>query len=79
MKGKGRRVAGNPSEGEGQQRSESRMKAVRDLTVFLCGTIGFVHEVFFTDTDRPFLLILTASMMGLPAAFRLDEFRRTGK
>lgn len=55
------------------------MKAVRDLTVFLCGTIGFVHEVFFTDTDRPFLLILTASMMGLPAAFRLDEFRRTGK
>lgn len=60
-----------------QPRSVS--KALRDVAIFVGGAVGFVHEVFFTTADRPFILILSASMMGLPAAIRLDEFRRTGK
>lgn len=62
-----------------QRKTESRFKALRDLAIFTAGLAGFIHEVFYTAADRPFLLILTASMMGLPTAIRLDEFRRTGK
>lgn len=62
-----------------KRKSAGRFKALRDVAIFTAGVIGFLHEVFYTVEDRPFLLILTASMMGLPTAIRLDEFRRTGK
>lgn len=56
----------------------SRGKITRDLLLFLIGLGGVVHEVFFSTTDRPFLLILLGSLVGLPAMIRLDEFRKSG-
>lgn len=61
------------------QRNRERVKAARDVAIFTVGCVGFLHEVFYTDLDRPVILVLTASMMGLPTAIRLDELRRTGK
>ena len=48
----------------------------RDLTLFVGGLAGVIHETVFTDLERPALLILFAAMMGLPAFLRSDERTR---
>jgi len=45
-------------------------RIVRDAVLFLAGLLGVIHEAFFTDFDRPGLLVLFAAMMGLPAFLR---------
>jgi hypothetical protein len=41
--------------------------------IFGTGIIGIIHEIFFSTSDRPTLLILFAAMIGLPAFLRIDE------
>jgi len=52
------------------------IKALRDGLIFSAGLAGFAHEVVLGTSERPFLLIMCAAMMGLPALVRLDEWRR---
>lgn len=58
-----------------RRRFRFRFRLTRDLTIFLVGLGGIVHETLFTHEDRPTLLILFAAMIGLPAFLRLDEKR----
>ncbi len=50
--------------------SPNQWRLVRDLTLFLVGLGGVIHETYFTAFDRPGLLVLFAAMMGLPAFLR---------
>lgn len=40
---------------------------VRNVTLFVCGLLGVLHETLWANGDRPTLLLLFAAMMGLPA------------
>jgi hypothetical protein len=50
-----------------------RRKLTRDGVVFAIGVVGIIHEIFFSTTDRPTLIILFAAMIGLPAFLHIDE------
>jgi predicted membrane channel-forming protein YqfA (hemolysin III family) len=41
--------------------------------IFGIGIIGILHEIFWSTSDRPTLIILFAAMIGLPAFLRIDE------
>jgi hypothetical protein len=43
---------------------------IRDGALFGVGLLGVIHETYWTDFDRPGLLVLFAAMMGLPAFLR---------
>lgn len=45
----------------------------RDAVLFLAGLVGIAHETVIADADRPTLLFLFATMVGLPAFLRNDE------
>jgi hypothetical protein len=49
------------------------LKLSRDVVIFGIGIIGIVHEIFWSSSDRPTILILFAAMIGLPAFLRIDE------
>lgn len=51
-------------------------KAFRDVLLFLSGLSGVFYETVFVRADRPDLLLLFASMVGLPAFLRTDENRK---
>lgn len=53
-------------------------KQARDLVIFLAGLGGFLHELIWGESERPFLLLMCAAMMGLPGLLALDEWRRGG-
>lgn len=44
-----------------------RWPLFRDVTLFIGGILGAIHETLLTTSERPTLLILFAAMMGLPA------------
>lgn len=48
-------------------------KIARDLTMFLAGLAGFVHEVAVTDGERPTLLLACLALMGVPFFLNRDE------
>jgi hypothetical protein len=48
-------------------------KPTRDLILFLTGVGGVLHETLRTSAERPTLLILYASMMGLPVFLSRDK------
>lgn len=50
---------------------------VRDALLLLGGMGGVYHETVFNDGQRPALLAVYVSMMGLTALLRLDERRWT--
>lgn len=50
-----------------------RGKALRDWLIFTAGMLGIVYETVVEKADRPTLIILFASMVGLPAFLRGDE------
>ena len=56
-------------EPEGPRKFEERWPFMRDVTLFLAGLGGVVHETVARDLERPFLLLAFAAMMGLPAFF----------
>lgn len=47
----------------------------RDAVLFVAGLVGIGYETAVNKTDRPTLLLLFATMVGLPAALRADERR----
>ena len=50
-----------------------RLRLTRDGAIFVTGIVGIIHEVFFTVTDRPYLIFLFGAMIGLPAFLHIDE------
>jgi hypothetical protein len=51
-------------------------KIARDITVFLAGLGGFIHEVIVKGQDRPTLLIASLTLMGVPFFIRKDEDKK---
>jgi hypothetical protein len=45
----------------------------RDRAIFLTGLAGVIYETLVSEAERPALLVLFASMLGLPAFLRRDE------
>jgi hypothetical protein len=48
-------------------------RKVRDWIMFGTGILGVVYETVVVHVDRPALLALFASMLGLPLFLRRDE------
>lgn len=57
------------------------LRLTRDALLFILGATGFLHELFFTtgETERPFILTLSAALMGLPVILRAEDKIRNGK
>ena len=45
----------------------------RDAVLFLAGLAGVIHETVFRAVDRPALLVLFGTMLGLPLYFRGED------
>lgn len=54
-------------------------KIGRDSVLFLSGLGGIFHETVIADQERPTLLLLFATMVGLPAFLRSDEKKNDSK
>ncbi len=56
-------------------------RLTRDVLLFTFGAVGFFHELFFTYNapERPFILTVSAAMMGLPLILRTEDRLRDGK
>lgn len=48
-------------------------KIGRDTVLFTAGLAGVFHETVIAKSERPTLLFLFATMIGLPAFLRADE------
>lgn len=46
--------------------------------MFFLGAFGFLHELFVSHAERPFLLTLCGALMGLPFVLGYDA-KRNGK
>ena len=66
------------SQEERPNRKRIRYKYTRDGVLFFAGLGGVAHETFFSQTERPILLGVFMTMMGLPFFIRIDENRRDG-
>jgi hypothetical protein len=53
----------------------TRWRWSRDSILFFAGLAGILHETVRDGVERPSLLLLFATMAGLPAFLRLDERR----
>lgn len=53
-----------------------RLRLTRDTVIFLTGLGGIVHETVISYSERPTLILLFGSMIGLPAFLRRDESRK---
>lgn len=45
----------------------------RDKIFVLIGAIGFFHELFITNVERPFILTASLALMGFPLVLRGEE------
>jgi hypothetical protein len=54
-----------------------RWPILRDVSLFLGGMAGVLHETLLSHSERPTLLILFAAMMGLPAFLQGGEGSNT--
>jgi hypothetical protein len=54
-------------------------KISRDGVLFFGGLAGVFHETVIAESERPTLLFLFATMIGLPAFLRADEKRNEEK
>lgn len=46
---------------------------IRDICLFFGGLAGAAHETLIASAERPTLIILFATMMGLPAFIKADS------
>lgn len=53
------------------------LHAVRDVSTFLVGLSGIVHETFFATNARETLIALFGVMIGLPAVAGFDIRRKS--
>ena len=58
-------------------RSSRWPRLSRDSILFVSGLAGVAHETLAGTTERPYLLITFAAMMGLPLVLRSDEKDRS--
>lgn len=57
-----------------------KTKLTRDSILITLGVIGFLHELFLPGpTERPFMLALIGSCLGLPLVLRGEEKILNGK
>lgn len=54
-------------------------KIGRDGVLFGAGLAGVFHETVIASAERPTLLFLFATMIGLPAFLRADERKQEAK
>jgi len=54
-------------------------KDVRNWILFFSGLIGVAYETIAEGVDRPALLVVFASMMGLPIFLSKDEAVKQGR
>lgn len=40
--------------------------------MFVLGAIGFLHELLFSMVDRPYLIVASLALMGLPFVLGAD-------
>jgi len=50
----------------------------RDTIWLVVGVAIVVNEVFFRETERPFVLALAGALMGLPLVLNADRWRNDG-
>ncbi len=53
----------------------NRWPLLRDVFLFILGTIGVLHETIIATAPRETLLLLFGGALGLPAFLRADEKR----
>lgn len=60
--------------------SKINARTAREAVMFMLGAFGFIHELFLTNgvPERPFILALSGSLMGLPFVLSADR-KLTGK
>lgn len=51
----------------------TRWPMIRDVSLFVFGLAGVIHETLVSPSERPTLLLLFAACLGLPAFLRSDE------
>lgn len=52
------------------QTKQGIVRIARDVILFVLGVLGIVHETIVIEQERPFLLVLFASMVGLTGIIR---------
>lgn len=55
------------------------VKISRDLGLLILGGYGFVYELTREGAERPYILVATMAMLGLPGIIRLDAQRQEAK
>ncbi len=50
-----------------------KIRGLRDLATFMLGAAGFIHELLFVPTERPFLLTASLALMGFPFVLGADR------
>jgi hypothetical protein len=58
---------------ENRSRCQMNFKPSRDLTLFIVGLGGIIHETVVAPSSDPQLLVLFGAMIGLPAFLARDE------
>ena len=58
-----------------EERVRKKRTITRDFTLFVVGLGLIVREAIFENSERPYMLMLFATMIGLPLAFRADSAR----
>lgn len=48
-------------------------REIREATAYILGGLGFLHELFLQQAERPFLLTASLALMGFPLVFKTDE------
>lgn len=48
-------------------------RQTKEILAFVLGGIGFLHELFLYQGERPFLLTASLALMGFPLVFRAEE------
>ena len=60
-----------------KEKVHKRLRRIgRDTVIFATGLLGVFHETVINEGERPTLLFLFASMIGLPAFLRNDEKKK---
>lgn len=55
------------------QQRKINLRIGRDTVLFMAGIAGIFHETVIAEVERPSLLLLFSTMLGLPAFLRSDE------
>lgn len=48
-------------------------RQTREFLAFILGGLGFLHELFLYQGERPFLLTASLALMGFPLVFRAEQ------